>query len=722
MNSILRLIFFAATLSSFAKSDILFEDFESGSYSPKWTVEGEAFGSAPAKGGFSNQQRVSGFGGEFLVDTYFKQDTSLGKITSVPFKIERNYLEAHVGGGKKSDKLYLRVLVDGKEIGRVTGFDNEKLGLRTLDLRKYLYKTAVIEIVDNASGGWGHINVDDIVLTDNPKGIVAKSVIQIDKAKRYLNIPINNSAPERRMKVASTSGDVVLFNAQIQVDFENPQWIYSMETRELAGEPLTIEVDSKIDEKISIKTSDKYAAQNYPNEFLRPQYHFSTPQGWLNDPNGLVYWRNKWHMYYQLSPYSLHSCIKYWGYSVSDDLIHWSIKPVAINAAFYPSGGNNAIWSGTAFADTKNNSGLFDKNGGLVFAYTFIGAGDYVAYSPDGKNIKTLENPITKAHGRDPCIFYHSPTKKWVVLRYEEIKNPQGGNGLRKFVFYSSKDLQHWDRGQVLDDFYECPYITAMPVNGNKNNVKYLIFDAEGKCTIGDFDGEKFTATGERLPKFILGESYAGQIFNNAPQDRIVSISWFRQRHEDFVKAGMGFSQIMTIPVELALVEKSGKYRIHASPVSEISKLYAKTTQIKDTNKTYKISSSAMIDADFDISAAKSAKIQIGPVSIEYVKSENSYHIRTLPPSERSLKSRDLSWPNNYFKMEDEIIDSLKFKVFIDRSSIEIFHDNKILMTVRASFGDEMQNLNISGDGLILRKVQVREMSPAFSKDSIKEL
>lgn len=722
MKKILCILTLTVGLSSFARPDILIENFESGSYAPNWTLEGEAFGPAPAKGGFSNQQKVSEYGGEFLVDTYFKGDGTVGKITSAPFKIERKYLEALVGGGENQGRLYLRVLADGKELGRITGFNDEKLGLRTIDLGGHLGKTAVIEIVDNATGGWGHINVDEITLTDYPKGFALKAQVKIEKAKRYLNIPINNDAPERRVRVSDLSGETVLLDSKIRVDFKNFQWIYSMEARELEGSTLKIESDAKLGEDISFETTDKYNTGDYPNELLRPQYHFSAPQGWLNDPNGLVYWRGKWHMYYQLSPYTLYSREKYWGYAVSDDLIRWRHKPVAINVAYYPKGGQNAIWSGTAFADTKNRSGFFDKNGGLVFAYTFIGLGDYVAYSPDGLGIRTLENPITKAPGRDPCIFYHEPSQKWVALRYEEVKDEKNGKALRKFVFYSSKDLQNWDRGQVLDDFYECPYMISMPVNGNKNKMKYLIFDAEGECVIGDFDGEKFTAIGGRRPKFILGEGYAGQVFNNAPQGRIVNISWFRQRPEDFVKMGMGFSQMMTVPAELKLVEKSGVYAIHASPVAELKKLYGKETRLKNLSDTMEIPSSAMIEADFDMSAAENAKIQIGPVSINFVKAENTYHIRTLPPSERTAKTRDLSWPNNHFKMDGAAGDRLRLKVFIDRSSMEIFHEDKTIITVRASFGDEVQKLSISGNGVAFRELLIREMKAAFSKDSLDDL
>ena len=722
--------FFAFALSplcALAAKDLVFDDFEGASYGSKWNVEGEAFGKGPAKGAFPGQQSIGGYNGDFLVNSYFNGgDSRLGKLTSKAFKIQRKFLTALVGGGADREKLYLRVLVEGAEVGRLSGRNAEKLSLCGIDLRPYLGKSATIEIVDDASGGWGHINVDDIRFTDNmPDSAVFDTTFNLARAKRYINIPINNSAPERRVKVADPEGKVLLFEGNLSVDFENPQWVYSMETRELEGAAVRIETRTTARETPKFETVDKYWAGNYPNELLRPQYHFTAPQGWLNDPNGLVYWGGKWHMYYQLTPCRVGSSgLKYWGHAVSDDLIFWRHMPVAISAIYKASGGENSIWSGTAFADLKNRSGLFGKGGGLVFAYTVNGLGDYAGYSADARSIKTISPPISSAKGRDPCIFYHEPTSKWVVLRYEVVKRDESAPGAKKFVFYTSKDLKTWERGQVLDDFYECPYIVSMPVNGDRRNMKYLIFDARGECVVGDFDGEKFTPIGGRRPKFALGDAYAGQVFHNAPNGRTVNISWFRQHADDFKNIGMPFSQNMTLPAELSLVEKGGEYAVCAKPVAEIEKLYSsersfENVKLDEAFSMGQIDSSAMLEVEVDISNAERFKIDLGCAFIEFVKRDAAYHIRPNALERRQAETRNLSWSSMHYNMGEPVDGILKFKVFIDRCGIEVFHDSKKMIAHRMPIANCELSPVASGPGAEIKRIVLRGMKPAFSLKSL---
>lgn len=728
--------FFAFSSVAFANSDILFEDFESGSYLPKWEVEGEAFGSAPARGGFPYQMKVGDYNGDFLVNSYYKKDETTGGIRSKPFKIERKFLKCLIAGGNQPQSLYLRVLADGKEVARITGINSEFLTPKAIDLSNYLGKTGVIEIVDKATGGWGHINIDDIIFTDElPDCPLGEAQIEIKKAQKYLCIPVNKNAPRRRLQIASSKG--ILLNANMNLDFVNPEKIVYLSTREHCGENLQIFLPQVFGEKVEIKMSQKFIAKDFPNEMLRPQYHFSSPQGWLNDPNGMVYWNGKWHMYYQAIPYQVSDKDghKYWGHAVSDDLINWQTLPVAIAPYFNENGGVHAIWSGAGFADVKNRSGFFDKKGGLIFAYTFTGKGDYVAYSKDGKFPKRLDTPITTAKGRDPCIFYHEPSKKWVVLRYEEVRSEELKKDLRKFVFYSSKDLKEWTRGQVLDDFYECPYIVSMPVNNDKSNVKYLIFDASGECVIGDFDGDKFTPLSDkRCPKFVYGDAYAGQIFNNAPDGRTVNISWLRQPHEDFLKTNMPFADMMTLPMDLRLEHVDGKYRVYASVSREIEKYYGTLMLKIDSPKTLAkdeiielrdLSSAYVIEGEFDVSNAENFQLKIlGAMDMSYDKKANLYRLSSLRESERTFKTKDLRWRGGpTLNLADKIENGrVKFKIFVDRSSVELFHDDKQVLAIYAPFGDEKQHLQILGENLRIENLTIREIKKVFSQKNLKAL
>jgi uncharacterized protein (DUF608 family) len=150
-----------------ARKPIILADFEGKDYGD-WKAEGEAFGKGPAHGTLANQQKVSGFRGKGLVNTFLGGDGPHGKLTSPPFKIERNFISFLVGGGNHAGKTCINLVVDGKVVRTATGRADERLEWRNWKVRDLAGKEARIEIVDAESGPWGHINVDQIELRDAP--------------------------------------------------------------------------------------------------------------------------------------------------------------------------------------------------------------------------------------------------------------------------------------------------------------------------------------------------------------------------------------------------------------------------------------------------------------------------------------------------------------------------------------------------------------------------
>ena len=147
------------------RPEILFEDFELG-YG-KWTIEGEAFGTTPATGTLANQNPVSGFLGKGLVNTYLRGDATKGKAVSRPFTVERRCIAFLIGGGQ-GRQTAMNLLIDGKAVRTATGQNDERLDWHHWDVSEFAGREARLEIVDNATGGWGHINVDQITFTDAP--------------------------------------------------------------------------------------------------------------------------------------------------------------------------------------------------------------------------------------------------------------------------------------------------------------------------------------------------------------------------------------------------------------------------------------------------------------------------------------------------------------------------------------------------------------------------
>lgn len=166
------------------RADLVIADFDGESYGA-WTVEGSAVETGPARGALLGQIAVDGFLGKGLVDLFLGGDDSTGTLTSPPFKIERPFLSFLIGGGNHREKLALELLVAGK--------------------------TATLRVIDAATGGWGHVNVDTIVQTDTrPKGMLKDARREFVAETRFLQIPIKNSAANKKWVLIGASSDYQL--------------------------------------------------------------------------------------------------------------------------------------------------------------------------------------------------------------------------------------------------------------------------------------------------------------------------------------------------------------------------------------------------------------------------------------------------------------------------------------------------------------------------------
>jgi len=147
------------------RPDVVFEDFESGRFD-RWEVTGKAFDLAPAEGGYKGQN-VTGFLGDRLANSYFGGDGSKGKLVSQPFLIERNFIRFLIGGGNHGRKTAMLLKVDDKIVREARGSNRDLLESHRWDVAEFVGLRGVIEIVDDQTGGWGHVDVDHIVFTDS---------------------------------------------------------------------------------------------------------------------------------------------------------------------------------------------------------------------------------------------------------------------------------------------------------------------------------------------------------------------------------------------------------------------------------------------------------------------------------------------------------------------------------------------------------------------------
>ncbi len=351
------------------------------------------------------------------------------------------------------------------------------------------------------------------------------------------------------------------------------------------------------------------------NELYRNQYHYSPFSGWNNDPNGLVYDGEYYHLYYQTQPFQKLWGDMYWGHARSKDLVTWENLPLAL----LPTDGN-FMWSGSAIIDKDNTSGLFrslyedgasyDGSKNILIYYTVDGGPDqdqWMAYSLDGgiSFIKrkciidgnTVENGITF---RDPKVFEVEEGVWGIII---------GGGQLR---FYVSTNLTDWEFAGDMPVYAECPDIYKLPADDgekwviNAGGIAYivgdLVYDAQGRTlSFTDQFGVELTAEQtqpEDVKVFDLDNangSYATQTFyidnaNSAYYGKVIGLSWFAgqpgyqapmDEHvwisgEQAAGPDTGtqanlrsiWNGGMTFPVEYSLVQKEGVYLLRQTPAA----------------------------------------------------------------------------------------------------------------------------------------------------------
>jgi sucrose-6-phosphate hydrolase SacC (GH32 family) len=570
-----------ATLRLLGAEDILIADFEGSTYGA-WTVTGQAFGPGPAQGTLPGQMAVSGFKGQGLVNSFHQGDDSRGTLTSPSFRIERPFIGFLIGGGMNEEKLALQLIMNNRVVRTATGPNRQAGGSEALapdswEVSEFIGKDAVLRIVDDATGGWGHINVDQIVQSDRrPPGLIRDARREFSGNTRYLNLPIQNGAPTRKVTLL-VDGQVAVRN-DIALADGPPDWWAPMDVDTWRGRKLTLVVDKLPEDSralASIEASDslKDAGDLY-REPLRGQFHFSPRRGWNNDPNGMVFKDGEYHLFFQHNPYGWGWGNMHWGHAVSRDLVHWQeLGDTLAPDSFGP------MFSGSAVVDWNNTSGLGqDGKPPMVLIYT--AAGDptvqCIASSTDGRKFTKFDgNPVLKqitGGNRDPKVLWHEPTKRWVMVLY--VEKPAGRHTVH---FFTSPNLREWTLASITEGdpagkpyLYECPDFFELPVDGNLANRKWVLTAANSEYAVGSFDGIRFTPEHSRLPGHRGRGFYAAQTFSDIPASdgRRIQMGWFQTETK-----GMPFNQSMTLPLELRLASTPDGPRMTFSPVRELEAL-----------------------------------------------------------------------------------------------------------------------------------------------------
>jgi len=568
------LVLFGLPLGALAE-DVSIAEFE-GTGFPGWEVEGEAFGTAPARGTLPSQMEVSGFEGRGYASSYHGGDDATGVLRSPAFRVERRYLNFLIGGGGHAGETCINlVAADGRVLRSATGPNtrpggSEALAWETWDLSELRDRELRLEVVDRRKGGWGHVTVDAIRLGDVPAVVDVERTWTVDE--RYLIWPVVRDESKRHRFLFRT-GDEWLSYANIALSAEPDFWVFT----DLAGhQGETLTVSGRIPGGLASAWESVELSPGYPGEeevyeeARRPRYHFTSRRGWLNDPNGLVHHDGTWHLCYQHNPYNIFWDNMTWGHATSSDLFHWKEGPPAL----VPDR-QGVMYSGSGFVVPRQRTRLpIEGESRIVVAYTAWGelspepghlATQGIAYSPDGGRSFTKfgGNPVVDhlvGGNRDPKIFWHEPTERWVMALYHDRD---------EYGIHVSPDLVSWEQASTyrIPGDSECPDLFPLAVDGDPGRSKWLAWGANGVYLLGDFDGRSFTPTGGPQRHY-WGNVYAGQSYDNAPDGRRVHIGWMRGDIAAF--EGAPFSLQMSLPMDFSLRTVDGKVRLWIEPSPEV--------------------------------------------------------------------------------------------------------------------------------------------------------
>lgn len=314
----------------------------------------------------------------------------------------------------------------------------------------------------------------------------------------------------------------------------------------------------------------------------RPRYHFTPPAHWLNDPNGLIQWQGRTHLFYQYNPYGAFHGTIHWGHAVSDDLVHWEDLPVAL--APTPGGPDaGGCWSGSAVDNqgtpTLVYSGVFPQSvclatssDGLITWQKFPN-NPVIAGPPGGLH------SVSGGHFRDPYVW--RANGQWHMVMGSKI---DGAGGL--VLLYTSSDLVHWEyRGPILQGdiaqtqpfstgtMWECPNLLDF---GRR---QALIISAQSAAedlmyafyASGRFDGQQFTPDVQDIlvhggPQ---GAFYAPQVMR-ADDGRYLMWGWLKEGRSKTSFMEAGWAGAMSLPLVVSM-EMDGKLCVE--PVAELAAL-----------------------------------------------------------------------------------------------------------------------------------------------------
>lgn len=442
----------------------------------------------------------------------------------------------------------------------------------------------------------------------------------------------------------------------------------------------------------------------------RPSVHYSVPAKWLNDPNGLIYFDGYYHLYYQHHPESTKHGPMHWGHARSKDLLRWEDLPIAL----YPDE-KGVIFSGSMVYDENNTSGM-EKDGvkPLVAIFTYhkdvegvVRQTQGIAFSYDGGMTfeKYSGNPVLdedRVDFRDPKVIWNED--KWIMPLVAG----------REVRFYGSKDLINWEFLSVFTSpnekpsgIWECPDLRRVPTEDGGAKWVLTISVNTGDTSyfgmqyfVGEFDGVKFVADDDQeiLIQDMAFDNYAAVSYEGVT-DRSLQIGWMNCWYYADRIPEKGFRGSMTIPKEMVLGKRGGRYILLQKPARE---LFAKKEEagVTSVGRSVELDGQAvMIEIDLE-----KGNNQI------LLKNQNDEFAITVDTDKKKVVMDRSSCGTDevceafgrirWAKYKGEVCD--KLTLIVDTTSVELFTaDGEIVGTMQIFIDNPFSVLEKNTDGAI---------------------
>ena len=508
-------------------------------------------------------------------------------------------------------------------------------------------------------------------------------MVSIDTNYKYVLLPVEERAENASVRVIGKDNQSYR-RPNVRLSVDHVDYYVPLEIKD--GQTLDIIFHGDRRTKGVLKEFACWKEMKFSNTFdtsnverFRPEYHHSPVYGWMNDPNGMFYKDGEWHLYFQYNPFGSLWENMTWGHSVSKDLVHWEALPNAIEADAI-----GTIFSGSCVVDTRNSAG-FGKNA-IIAYYTSAAEAQTqsMAYSTDGGRTFTKyeKNPVITSDipdFRDPKIFWHEPTQKWIVVLAagQEMQFYSSPN-LKEWTFESSFGREYGNHGGV----WECPDMMQLPVRGTGQQKWMLVCNINpggpfgGNATqyfVGQFDGHKFTCESKpEVTKWMdYGKDhYATVSFSNAPENRHVVIAWMSNWQYANQVPTHQYRSSNSIPRDLDLFADGEETYCGVIPSKEMQALRGK--------KVKKLSDVCELVIDIK----NSMELTLSNTNGEEVTMFYDAQKQTF--SMDRTKSGDCSFSETFATVTTAPTHGAmkQLRIFIDRCSIEAFAaDGKMAMT-----------------------------------------